>query len=387
MTSPAFRPFPLAIGGLISLAVAMGVGRFIYTPILPFMFEDLGLSKSEAGLIASANYVGYLLGAVLAATHLPGSRRAWLLGSLLVSGLTTAGIGLVSDPVAFSLLRFIGGATSAFVLLFASALVLERLRAAGMDRYATLYFAGVGVGITISAVLVSVLAAMDVGWRGQWISSGVISVALVLVVARLVPDRDEPKPSTTGGSSRNGLIPLATAYFLFGFGYVITATFLVAIVRASDEIRPLEPYIWIIVGLAAAPSVIVWNWVAGRTSVIRAYSIACAVQAVGVAISVLWPTGVGVTIAAIALGGTIMGLTAMGLIAAAQMTNGDPRRAFALMTASFALGQIIGPTFAGVLFDQTGSFYSASLAAAAALLVAGLLTFPSGARSARSSSD
>jgi len=375
MNSPTFRPFSLAIGGLIALAVAMGVGRFTYTPILPFMFDDLGLTKSQAGLIASANYVGYFLGAILAAVKLPGSRRVWLLGSLTISGLSTLGIGLVSDTLSFSLLRFVGGAASAFVLLFASALVLERLRIAGEQRFAPLYFAGVGSGIAGSAVLVSLLAQAEIGWRGQWLTSGAASLLLVFVVAWLVPRRPEPTPDQAQGTSRKGLAPLVTAYFLFGFGYVITATFLVAMVRSDHNIQALEPYIWIIVGIAAAPSVIIWNWVAEKSGVVRAYAIACTVQALGVATSVLWPSMPGVILAAVALGGTIMGLTALGLVAAAQMTSGDPRRVFALMTAAFGLGQIIGPTFAGVLFDQTGSFYSSSLAASGALIIAALLTF------------
>ncbi len=378
MNSATFRPFPLALGGALALAVAMGVGRFIYTPILPFMFEDLGLSKSEAGLIASANYVGYFVGALLAVVNLAGSRRRWLLSSLAISGLTTAAVGLASDVLTFSALRFIGGGASAFVLLFASPLVLERLRHGGKSHYNTLFFAGVGIGITVSAVMVSLLAQADIGWRGQWITGGMISIMLVVAVARLVPGQAEPPPGTKGGHGRDGLNALILAYFLFGFGYVITATFIVAIVRGTVEIRPLEPYVWMIVGLAATPSVYLWNRVAEKTSVIKAYSIACAVQAVGVALSVLWPTMTGIIVAAIILGSTLMALASLGLIAAAQMTTGDPKRVFALMTAAFGLGQIIGPTFAGVLFDQTGSFLSATLSASGALVIAALLTYPFG---------
>ena len=130
------RPLILALGGLLALAVAMGVGRFVYTPILPFMLEDLGLTKGQAGLIASANFAGYLAGALLAmAPVLPGSRRAWLLGALVMSALTTAAVGLASSMTAFLALRFAGGVASAFVLVFASTLVLERLRIAGRGGY------------------------------------------------------------------------------------------------------------------------------------------------------------------------------------------------------------------------------------------------------------
>src|SRR5277367_6319175 len=114
----------VALGGLIALAAAIGIGRFVYTPILPAMMEALGLSKSAAGLIASANFLGYLLGALLGALPtLRGSRRTWLIGSLLVSALTTAAMGWTQTVATFLALRFIGGGASALVLVLASALV------------------------------------------------------------------------------------------------------------------------------------------------------------------------------------------------------------------------------------------------------------------------
>ncbi|MBK1662814.1 YbfB/YjiJ family MFS transporter, partial [Paracraurococcus ruber] len=87
-------PLGLALGGLLALASAIGIGRFVYTPILPTMAEELGLTKGEAGLVASANLLGYLIGALLAATpRLPGSRRAWLLGALALGAATTGAMG------------------------------------------------------------------------------------------------------------------------------------------------------------------------------------------------------------------------------------------------------------------------------------------------------
>lgn len=364
----------LALGGLIALAAAMGIGRFVYTPILPFMFSDLGLSKGEGGLIASANYAGYLLGALVAASpSLLGSRRAWLLGSLAVSALSTAAVGLVATVPAFMALRFVGGAASAFVLLFASVLILERLREAGRSALSSLHFAGVGSGIAVSAVIVSGLAAFDVGWRGQWIVSGLVSLAAVVAVALMVPNRDEPPGLPAEGRGGRGFALLAAAYGLFGFGYVITATFLVAIVRGAEEIRPLEPVVWLVVGGAAAPSVAIWSWIAGKTGALRALAAACALQAVGIAASVLWVSAPGVMLASALLGGTIMGITALGLAAARLLTKGDPRRAMAMITASFGVGQIIGPVFAGYMHDLSGSFLSSSLAASAALAVAAAL--------------
>src|SRR5713101_973238 len=120
-------PLALAIGGLLAMAAGIGVGRFVYTPILPPMVEALHLSKSEAGLIASANFVGYLLGAIVATLPLPGSRRGWLLGALAVNAAGLAAMGVANSLVILLLLRLIAGVASAFALIFASALVLDRL--------------------------------------------------------------------------------------------------------------------------------------------------------------------------------------------------------------------------------------------------------------------
>src|SRR5262249_11394444 len=153
----------------IALASAMGIGRFVYTPILPKMVADLGLSASEAGLIASANFAGYLIGALVAAASFFAARqRQWMLVGLAFSALTTAGMAATSSVALFAILRFVGGFASAFVLVFSSSLVMERLTAAGKIRFASYQFAGVGTGIALSAALVERLAAHGIAWQWQW---------------------------------------------------------------------------------------------------------------------------------------------------------------------------------------------------------------------------
>jgi predicted MFS family arabinose efflux permease len=357
------------------MAVAIGVGRFVYTPILPMMVEDLGMTKGAAGLLASANYAGYLAGALLAATPaVSGSRRRWLLAGLILGALTTGAMAFVASTAAFLVLRFVGGVASAFGLVFASALVLDRLAGAGRSGLAAVHFAGVGVGIAVSALLSSSLAALGGDWRAIWLAAGVLSALAAGAVARLIPDRAGP-PATPAYPARaidRRLATFVAAYGLFGFGYIITATFLVAIVRDGHHGRAFEPIVWLVVGLTAAFSVAFWTWIARRVGIARAFALACVTQAIGVTASVMQTTPA-VLVAAALLGGTFMGLTALGLIGARQFSAGDPRSTLALMTAAFGFGQIVGPAFAGLVHDSTGSFVIPSLTAVTGLLLGALL--------------
>ncbi len=376
--SPRSTGTTVALGGMLALAAGMGIGRFVYTPILPDMAAALGLSKSAAGLIASANFAGYLAGALLAALpQLPGGRRAWFLGGLAASAATTAAMALADAMLPFLALRFIGGVASAFVLVLGSALVLDALAMLHRPGRAALHFAGVGVGIAISSVLVDVLHAADADWRSLWLASGAVAALAVPLAVWLVPDAADSPAIRPGTRAREhlprGLGALTLCHGLFGFGYVVTATFLVAAVRAAPQARAMETVVWLVVGLAAAPSTAAWSRFAARTSPLHAYGLACLLEAIGVAAGGLWSSAGAALLAAILLGGTFMGITALGFAAARAMAPAHQRRSFALITAGFGLGQIAGPSVAGFLLDRTSSFAAPSLIAAAAVAIAAVI--------------
>ena len=368
------RSLALACGGLAAMAAALGIGRFVYTPILPAMLGALGWSKSDAGLVASANFLGYFVGALLAGHPFVAARqRSWLLAALAISAASTAGMAAPSDIASFAVLRFIGGIASAFVIVCASTLVLERLALAGRGSLSAVHFAGVGVGIVFSAVAVSAMLASGAGWRSLWIGSGSIALLAAIVAAWLIPAVPgvavSPEPITSHASP-SGVGTMVVAYGLFGLGYVITATFLVTIVRVSDEVRVLEPWVWVLFGLAAIPSVAFWSRLGERIGIMNAYALACVIEAIGVAASVEWVTISGVCLAALLLGGTFMGITALGFMAARMLSAENPHQAFGRMTASFGIDQMVGPTLGGFLSEQSGIFRAASLIAAAALSIA-----------------
>jgi predicted MFS family arabinose efflux permease len=378
-------PLRFALAGMIAMAVAMGIGRFVYTPILPGMMEELGLSAADAGWIASANYFGYLVGALAAAggwAH--GRERALMLFGLGASTLLAGAMGLTDAMSAFLAIRFLAGVASAFVMVFMASIVFSHLGAASRGDLQALHFGGVGLGIAVSAALMATLLAEHAGWTAGWFWSAAISACGFAAVALLV-DRG---PAANGLEGREPPLPkdssltkLILAYGLFGFGYVVTATFLVAIVRQGGGGRGFEATVWLATGLAGFPSVWLWQWIAARTGLTAAYAAACLVEAVGVAASVALGGSAGPLLGGLLLGATFIAVTALGLQAGRLLAPLAPRRLFALMTASFGVGQIIGPIAAGLLAEWSGSFFIPSLLAAAVLVVSGAIVWSAAPKS------
>ena len=312
------------------------------------MSAGLELTKSEAGLIASANYLGYLLGALGAAWRaVPGDARFWLLGALAVSGLSTGAMTFTTSLGAFLLLRFVGGAAGALVM------VLAVLPGDGPARRRRPGWLGRGDvrrrGHRHRDLLPRVPAAAsgDGDWQSPWFFCGVLCLALSIPVAALLPKPRAAAPAAPdagAGKGVNGLGRLIIAYGLVGLGYVITATFVSDMVRADPVLQPAEHLVWLCVGLTAAPSVALWGWAGRRWGNERAFAVGCLIEAVGVALSVLGGGIWLILLAAGLLGGTFVGLTAIGLIEARHRSAGDPRRNLALMTAAWGLGQMVGPT-------------------------------------------
>src|SRR3984893_4253544 len=213
------RSVALACGGLLAMAAALGIGRFVYTPILPAMLGALGWSKSDAGLIASANFLGYIAGALMAGRPFVAARpRAWLLTALALSAVSTAAMAAPSDIASFAALRFVGGIASAFVIVCASTLVLERLTVSGRRPLSAVHFAGVGVGIVISAIAVSAMLASGAGWRSLWIGLRSIAMLAAISAAALIPPAGNIAASSKAklpSAGRSGLGAMVVAYGLF----------------------------------------------------------------------------------------------------------------------------------------------------------------------------
>jgi MFS family permease len=364
-------------GGVVTLAVAMGVGRFAYTPMIPVMEHDAGLSVAMAGALATANLFGYLVGASFAMHPITqGMRLAIVRWSLFGVIVTTA---LMAGPEQTWLaLRFVTGICSGFVLVFASSIVLERAAQESRPSWPPLFFTGVGLGIAFSGVAVPALAAY--GSNAAWIGIAATSAVALLVTgwwftenappaSIAQADFDEPLPQ-----HRTTFTWLCIVYTAEAFVYIIPATFLVAIIAKIPELSRYAALTWVFVGLSAAFATFGWIPAAARLGKARSLALALAIQAIGIAAPVVARNAFTVILAGVALGGTFIAIT---LFAAGLGRDIFPRKtsaAVSRLTALYSVGQIVGPIVATQFALRFGSYQPALLAAATVAAIATVVT-------------
>lgn len=354
-----------------ALAAAMGVGRFVFTPVLPLMEQQAHLTPSDAGLLASANYLGYLGGAVI------GIAVPWMSRSRLA--LRIAGIVLVLSLLlmpstegltAWIAIRAVAGIASAIVFMVAGNMILTELSSRSPHVVGWAY-GGVGAGIAVSGILVAILSAVA-DWRAAWLCAAALC-ALLLAAAWFVGAAAQPNRSPAAApvaprtaTAYRWFVALASSYVLEGAGYIVSGTFLVA---AVDSVGPrwLAGGVWIIVGAAAVPSCAVWGWLSGRVSRPTLIASALLLQAVGVALPALSSSAAASAVSAALLGATFVGITTLSLAAGRHL--GVPR-AVAILTAGYGVGQVVGPL---LVAPTLGGGYRLALGLGAALvLVAGI---------------
>lgn len=365
------------LGGVLALAAAMGIGRFAYTPILPAMQTAGLLTTAQAGLLAAANYAGYLTGALLVAG---GVRRTASNTALRVFTLavvvTTALMSVTTGLAAWSVVRFAAGVASAGVFVLASGLVLDELRRLGKGARSGWLFSGPGLGIVLSGLVVR-FAGSALDWRGDWAVLALVAGAAVMPCWRWSEPPsmaapfllDDPRRGDHR-AARRVLQLLFAAYALEGIGYIVTGTFLPTIVERAPATRGLGSVVWIVVGLAALPAGVVWAAIGERIGHPRALAGAFALQAAGIVLPLLG--GVIPAIgAAILFGGTFIGITTLTMTFAGRLASTRSANLIARLTVAYGVSQMAGPVLAGVVAGRSGGFGPALIGTAALVLVGG----------------
>jgi MFS family permease len=372
-------PRRIVIQAGAALAVSMGIGRFVYTPILPLMHDQAGLSAQYGSMLATANYIGYLLGA-LAGIFMPAVIRSALAlrTGLVVVVVTLVLMGLTENHAGWFALRLIAGAASALVFVIAVSAMLTRLRRHA-QHLAGWGFGGVGAGIALSGLTVLIVRATST-WRIAWWASAALGLALTIVAWSLRP---EPTTAPTV-MQQHGDLPrthrwfsaLFLSYSLEGIGYIIAGTFLVAAINQNSP-GWVGNSAWVLVGLAALPASALWSRLARRWSRPTLLFTALIIQAVGIALPALVGGIAPALISAVLFGATFLGVGSIVLALGAHLQF---PRAVALLTTGYSVGQILGPVIATPLLHNgyhVALLVGAGIVLGAALAAAGLrVRFP-----------
>ena len=359
--APGCSPSAVALTGLAALGIAMGIGRFAFTPILPMMQQDAAVSVVAGGWLASANYVGYLLGA-MSAVGLRVRATTAIRAGLVVIGLVTLGMGLTPSFTAWLVLRALAGVASAWVFIFASAWTLGQLGAADRPVLRGAVFGGVGAGIAVAGLLCVALMLRGAGSPTAWQGLGVVALVGTIAIWRAL--RGDHERNGEHGQRRAGVrqrwdadsVRLVLCHGIFGFGYIIPATFVPAMARELVKDPLVFGWSWPVFGIAATLSTLVAGAATRVVGNRRSWALSHLVMALGVAAPVLWPTIGGVMVAALLVGGTFM-VSTMGGMQEAQIVAGPhATRLMAAMTAAFAAGQIAGPLLVATGVGPHGDF-------------------------------
>ncbi|MGE4267819.1 MAG: YbfB/YjiJ family MFS transporter [Deferribacterales bacterium] len=361
--------------GIASMAMAMGIARFAYTPMIQIMTESGVLTVAQAGGIASLNYLGYLAGSVFFMVKPVRRKYTWFAVMYFINALSLGLFALTQNIYAWSVLRTVSGFASAGMFLLMSVIVSEALTKKGQLRFVGLIYTGIGIGILISGFTVLVFGQY-MGWKGLWV---VFFIGMVLTAPlcwfRPAESHTHAQAASAPDEPMHPFIYfLSAAYFLMGTAYIVSGTFLVLIIgRAGFS----GYWAWMITGLCAVPGIVYFTLNAGRTgfmkNLIPAYvflGISCALPAMSGSAPALF-------LAAGMYGATFLGIVALTVGFAKKLAGSHTAYAIGLVTVAFSVGQMIGPAAAGWSAEKTGNF-SYSLMAASVLCAAAILILLAG---------
>ncbi|HAR6209672.1 TPA: YbfB/YjiJ family MFS transporter [Staphylococcus pseudintermedius] len=368
--------------GMIALFIVIALGRFAYTPILPFMQLDTGLDNKSVGLLATFNYLGYLIGAMLPIFYIMKNKVFDLKCYLLLNVATMLLFGVTDHFVIWSLLRLLNGISSGAVFVLASNIVLEALHLARREGIAGLLYSAVGLGLFSSSLFIFLYTDVT-HWRETWIwlgSAAFILTLIIIVCLRENPTLPEPASHKAHGPekvirySKKFYIPFAIAYFCEGAGYIITGTFLVAIVKTMPTLSEYAALSWMFVGLGAIPATVLWSMIGQRIGICLSVILAFLLQIVAVLMPIFTVNAFAIALSSMIFGATFLGLTTLFMSKSHQITfETKGNNLVAVMTLIYSVGQMIAPYISGILIERTHS-YNDALIFATAILVVGILS-------------
>jgi predicted MFS family arabinose efflux permease len=369
----------VALAGALAMAVAMGIGRFAFTPLLPMMLHDGAIDLTAGGWLATANYLGYFVGALLC-MKLRGSATRFIRIGLATTVLLTLGMGIWQLPALWLVLRTLAGIASACTFVFASGWCLQRLAQLHAPALGGIIYCGPGLGILLTGLATSAMVSHH--WKASygWLTYALLALILTAAVWRTFSG--SAATLNTSAATKPVLPPaqivrqtrgLTMAYALAGFGYIITATFLPVIARQTLPGSSWPDLFWPLFGICVS----LGAWLATKLPTHwdnRLLLAACyLLQACGIAIGIISPSVAGFALGSILLGLPFTAITLFAMRDARRLRGDQARSLMGLLTATYGIGQIIGPPLATRLVQGSGTFTSSLCVAIFALLAGACL--------------
>lgn len=366
------------VSSVLGMMVTVGIARFAYTPMIPEMTQGVGLTESVAGYLASANYAGYLIGALLI-SRLQTLRIKVVLYQLGLAGavITTVAMAYTTQEWLWYVLRFLAGlSSSAGVLLGAGLLMLWLLRHQQKPELG-IFFSGLGLGIALTA-LISELISTRFSWDEQWQIYAAAGLLLLIPVWLWMPDfhTSAAAPKTASAPAKQHpqfMLTLQMAYFCAGAGYVVSATFLVAIARSTPALADSSNGIWLIVGASAALGCWLWDLFVRRVGDWPALLLAYVLNGVSIVLLMVGHQFWLVVLSAVVYGVSFIGIVSMMLALVGRLYPTNPSRPMSRLTFSYGLAQMLAPAVTGYLAEQQGNFQQGLLLTAIVMGVGTLL--------------
>lgn len=381
------REWRVALIGMTTLALALGIGRFVLTPLLPLMQADDGLGLVAGGWLASTNMLGYLLGALVCALWALPSRASLRIGAVAVT-LATLGMGLTARLDVWLAWRFVAGVASAMLVVHGIAWSMARLRAAGRPVLEHVMFSGTGVGIVASGLLVAGLRPLGTSAASLWTGFGIVTALLFAGMWRRLGESGPvaATPASACAASPSGPAwTLVLMYGLLGFTYMIPAAFLPLIAEHQLHLPALREWFWPLYGLTMAVVTLALRWLPARVDN-RSVLAACSVSMMaGMALCIVGHDVVALVLATVLVGSATMPVVMYTMREARLLAPRNPVRLIAALTTTFGVGQAVGPVTAAWLAAHTGGFTLSLVVgiAAAALAMASMLVRRPRRRTAR----
>ena len=370
-------PLKVMIAGLFSLILTMGIARFSYTPLLPVMMNETFLNAASGGWLATINYMGYMTGALIAASISDLKLKDTLYrAGLLLAIFTTVGMAFAENYILWSVMRFLAGLGSAAGLLIGSGLILNWMIRHGHRAELGIHFGGAGLGIAVSAAIAMLLAG-KFDWAQQWEFFAVVGILLAIPAWLWLPKPDTSHMTQSGQKlidsppERSWMLLLYAAYFCAGVGYVISATFLVAIVDHQPSLQGNGSLVWLLTGLAAAPACLMWDRIARKIGELQALFIAYGINIVGIIIPAFDSSLTGVILSGLLFGATFIGIVSLMLTMVGKFFPTKPAKPMAKLTLSYGIAQIVAPALSGMMAEASGN-YNTPLILAAIIMTIGM---------------